>query len=519
MTHPAASPRLPGRAPARSTLYVGRHADEIQTIYSSHIGEAEFHYRDSVGEALTALRARVYDVVVLDQREGDNALRLLLPLAASLGKAVKIVVLAKPDLVSSFLRLAGVQQVITVPVKPGQLLRATGFAVMPSQAKLTLRPARTTAPEQETGAPRGFRLSALGMTLVSNAYKRAAFVLLAVLFSAFAFYGLMIGYFLLSSGWAAPVTLSRGHELVDKVERELGDLRFNLNLVGQRQSEAQLEEDKAARANADAKILVQYAAGTVTKELEARARQATTLAGQIARLQKVRDGFARQLKSGGMASDLGKLFDKRLIDKSTFQAGTLGLLEAAQRVSAIEGEIAVLQTQAADQAAVHDMLVSLRDQLQAGEMSTITAASADLILLTKQAVDARSAFDQSKTQMESARHRREILGESKVALERQIAELEATPLGRAINGRVDVLFVPYGNEKNFKPGTRLVSCRLTILLCGRAGAVGEAIPGESTAVHPFFGKPLRGQFVEAHLDNPEAATREIIHAKRSPLFF
>lgn len=519
MNNPSAKAPLARSAPVRAVLYVGQHADEIQHIYNGHIGEAEFHYCRQVAEALTALRARPFDLIVLDQREGDNALRLLLPLAATVSAPMRVVVLARPEQVSSFLRLSGVAQVITVPVQPGQLLRASGFAVKPAAARLSLRPPRRDCPATSDTPARMSRLSAAGMTLVSNLYKRGAFLLLAALFSAFAFYGLMIGYFLLSSGWAAPVTLSRGHEMVARAERELGDLKFNLNLVSQRLSEAQLEEDKASRAHADAKILVSYATGTVSKELEARERQARTTGNQIARLKKVRDGFARQLKSGGMADDLGRLYSQRLIDKSTFEAGTLGLLEAAQRVSAVEGEIAELETQAANEGAIHDMLVSLRDQLQAGQMSTITAASADLMLLTKQAVDARSAFEQSKTQMDSARHRREILSQSKTDLEAQIAALQATPLGRAINGRVDVLFVPYGNEKNFKPGTRLVSCRLTILWCGRAGTVGEAIPGESTAVHPFFGKPLRGQFVEAHLANPEAATREIIHAKRSPLFF
>lgn len=92
-------------------------------------------------------------------------------------------------------------------------------------------------------------------------------------------------------------------------------------------------------------------------------------------------------------------------------------------------------------------------------------------------------------------------------------------MGRAIQGRIDVIFVPYGNERSFTPGTPLYTCAMTVLFCHRAGSVGQALPGESTAVHPFFGKPLRGFFVEAKLDDPAAASEEIIHAGRAPFFF
>jgi hypothetical protein len=58
-----------------------------------------------------------------------------------------------------------------------------------------------------------------------------------------------------------------------------------------------------------------------------------------------------------------------------------------------------------------------------------------------------------------------------------------------------------------------------MLFCWKAGEVGETIPGEVHVVHPFFGKPIRGTFVEAKLSDKGAVNREIIHAGRPPLFF
>ncbi len=51
------------------------------------------------------------------------------------------------------------------------------------------------------------------------------------------------------------------------------------------------------------------------------------------------------------------------------------------------------------------------------------------------------------------------------------------------------------------------------------GTVEISLPGESNAVHPFFGKPIRGYFVEAILDDKNAGSQEIIHAERPPFFF
>jgi hypothetical protein len=104
-------------------------------------------------------------------------------------------------------------------------------------------------------------------------------------------------------------------------------------------------------------------------------------------------------------------------------------------------------------------------------------------------------------------------------LRQQLAATQSTALARAIDKRVDVLFVPYGNEQMFLEGAPLYSCRATIFFCSLAGHAGAVLPGEVVGVHPFFGKNIRGFFVEVKLDNENAAMREIIHGYRKPFFF
>jgi hypothetical protein len=165
------------------------------------------------------------------------------------------------------------------------------------------------------------------------------------------------------------------------------------------------------------------------------------------------------------------------------------------------------------------ILQDLRDQLSSEATEVITGTSPDLLLLTKQAVDARSAVGQSQAQITSADQRKVLLANSREMLRKQIADLKTSPVARAAIAPITVLFVPYGNEDEFKVGADLYSCRLTIIWCAKAGVVGNKVDGESNAVHPFFGKPIRGFFVEALLDDEISATREIMHAKRPPFFF
>ena len=288
----------------------------------------------------------------------------------------------------------------------------------------------------------------------------------------------------------------------------------------QRLEEAVQRAEDAARAGNEAEILVKFAEDTVSKEIISRQRQVKLIDQNIKRTEKIRNVFMKQLSESGLKAELNSLYSKRLIDKRAYTSNTLGLLETGQRMSGIETDLETLQGDRAQLAMQLQMLHSLKSQLaQEGPVGGITAASADLLLLTKQALDARGARDVARTEFEVSNKTRQTLLNSEKVLKTQIATYEASTLGRAINSRVDVLFVPYGNEDKFKPGAPLYSCRFTMVWCSKVGTIGQVLPGEIASVHPFFGKPIRGFFVEANLTDKQAATREIIHAQRPPLFF
>jgi hypothetical protein len=508
------------KARVEQVLFVGSSVDEFSDMVSGHIGRVAFHYKTGIEDALALTRERNFDVVVVDQRSGDLANQLLVPLLANLSDPVKLVVISPLSEVGQYLRVPGVARVLTAPVRPKQLLRVLGLDQPDGRDLAAHKPlAKISAPTEDVKFSFVNWLSAKMMTIVSNLYKRAAFVLLGVLFTAFCFYGVLIGYFLTSSNWAAPLVLSRGHELVNRVEREIGDLHVNMQLIEQRLSEADLEATKAVRAHEDAKLQVAFAIDTINKEVIAQKRGLKAQKSNLARVGKTLASGKRQLKSGGLSAELASLYNKRLIDRSVLASSTLGMLEADQRIAALEGQIEIAKLDVELTVGKIKILQDLRDQLSSEATEVITGTSPDLLLLTKQAVDARSAVGQSQAQITSADQRKVLLANSREMLRKQIADLKTSPVARAAIAPITVLFVPYGNEDEFKVGADLYSCRLTIIWCAKAGVVGNKVDGESNAVHPFFGKPIRGFFVEALLDDEISATREIMHAKRPPFFF
>ncbi len=502
-------------------LYIGPAADEICAIISNHIGRIDIAYETEVQPALAQLRRREFDVVMVDQRDANLATRLILPVLQSIGYPVKPVVISPLSDISHYLAIPGVARVLAAPVKEVQFLRILGL----ERRAVRDEPAAPQAPKIKADKPAAPKtivqmLSDRFMSLVSTLYKRAAFVLLFSLFIAFAFYGVLIAYFLLASEWGAPLTLTRGHEMVSRVEREITEVKVALNQTEQRLSDTVLAKATAQQELQDAEGLVSYSKGTVKKELLSRQRQVKVLNQNIKRLTKVRGQLAAQVDGNGASADLERLYKKRLIDRSSYSAGAMSIVEASQRLAAVEIEIDKAKGQIEEFEASQEMLLSLQKALDEGKnVNGITATAADLLLLAKQSSDALSARALVQSKLKSTDDNSEVLTKSIDVLQTQLAALETSALARALYKRIDVVFVPYGNESRFVEGQALYSCRFTILWCTLSGTVGQVLPGEVSSVHPFFGKPIRGSFVEMKLSNPDAAMREIIHGTRKPLFF
>jgi hypothetical protein len=528
----------------KPVVYVGEDENLIAAALAPLRGSISLTCEEKVASVLMAAAQHRLHAVIVDLNKPDDARMLLVTALAAAKHPPRIVVLARRDDIGRFLRLPGVYCVIAYPLLPAQIRAAVADrrskrrnneqprepaglvnAEIPAAAEAgeTPAPAALKSPEAEAkhAAWPGFRLYFLTaghfMSVVSHLYKNAAFALLATLFTAFCFYGFLIAYFLLASSWGAPMTLTRGHQLVEKAVNDLSELQVTLSVNTQRHSEAELEAGKAKALYDDATVLVDFMKGTVGSEIAARTKQAGLARKNTARTEKLIKDFGSQTEIS--RADVRDLYKKRLITRKTYDALLMGSLEASQRLSMLEGEADAARAEVETLETSLDLLRTLKRQLDGQAAAGAASGSADLMLLTKEVVEARSSLDSATSQLASAAGRQKLLEANARLLRQRIAEIEQGALGRAVNGRIDVIFVPYGNEQNFRTGAPLYSCALTVLVCHKAGTVGATLPGESNAIHPFFGKPLRGFFVEAKLDDASAASEEIIHAGRPPFFF
>jgi hypothetical protein len=519
-----------GAAPAvKQVLYMGpaSGADELCSIMSAHIGKIEIAYQTDVQKAILLVQQRKFDTILVDLRDGSLAAQLVVPLFCSLPTRPKIIVVSPLSKVTDYLGIPGVARVLTAPMRPGQVWRVLELEAPKRSVGIVEPPANAAAefeaPAKTAVVPKKSIVQWVSdrfMNLISIAYKRLAFILLFALFIAFTFYGVLIGFFLLSSGWAAPMTLTRGHMLVDKVEAEISSLKVQINQNEQRQSDVALAQTTAKRELADAADLVNYVGGTIKKELVARKRQVKVFADSVRRLEKIRARLSKELEGKGPIDNLNSLYSKRLVTKNYFEASNFSVIEAHQRLVSIENEVESMRSEYDNLQASMGMLASLKEALLRGEDTTgILAGGGDMLLMNKQAVDALAARSVAKSKLATALESEVTLSQSIAVLRQQLAATQSTALARAVDKRVDVLFVPYGNEQMFLAGAPLYSCRATIFFCSLAGHAGAVLPGEVVGVHPFFGKNIRGFFVEVKLDNEDAAMREIIHGYRKPFFF
>lgn len=543
-------------------LYIGPVADEICDLVSPHIGAMQIDYASGVEEGLKLAREVRRDVIIVDQRDAALATKLVLPLLDSLDYEHKLVVVATLSTVGAYLRIPGVARVISAPVRESQLIRILGLnpnkrrhdkikladertkeeaASAPLSLPAPTNPhpeaAHTHPPHHATealpippdakppvvvSAPKkhwSVYISDFGMKLVSIAYKRLAFFLLGALFISFAFYGVLIGFYLVSDGWAMPQHLSLGRPSVDKTAREIVNLEVAYNSTKQRINEAQQRQKNSMTNLMNAQAVVAYANDTAKKEITDRKTKLGVVNRDIARTLRVQGSFDRQLAEAGMEKNLAKLYARRLIEKRSLESGVLGLLETGQRVEGMKTKIDQLQADKAHIEQSIDMLNDLQLYLRGStNVANVNAATSELLLLTKQALDARTILDTARGDYLTATKALEELTRSNDQLQTEIALMESSTYGRATKEPVDVLFVPYTNTGRYVSGAPLYSCRLTMILCWRAGVVGEAVPGEVHMVHPFFGKPIRGSFVEVVLTDPEAVNKEVIHAGHAPFY-
>ena len=259
--------------------------------------------------------------------------------------------------------------------------------------------------------------------------------------------------------------------------------------------------------------------GTISAEIKNRSELKSETEKHTEALRSVAAQYGNDTLNPQFKGDLAREFDRRLINRNIFEAGKLAQLEAAHRTALIRNEIAANEVEINRLSSTLAALGALSGHVEGSQTPSAGMGGADLVPLLNQVIEVRKGAAEAASELKAAESRGALLANSLDTVRSSIAQIEATPLARAIKDDVTVLFVPYENAGQYEKGESLYSCAIGIFFCSEAGKVGNVIQGETVATHPFFNKPIRGSFVEAELTDQDAARKEIIHVKRRPLLF
>ena len=136
-------------------------------------------------------------------------------------------------------------------------------------------------------------------------YKNLALVILGALFTAFVSFGVMIVFFLTSNKWSAPITLSRGHELVTKVERELSDLNVRKNQISEQIEDAEKNLKSSQDELGRARSLAGMIEGTISAEIKNRSEIKAETESHTEALRRVAAQYGNDTLNPQFKGDLG----------------------------------------------------------------------------------------------------------------------------------------------------------------------------------------------------------------------
>lgn len=550
-------------------LFVGKSLAGTKAIFKRKDEIVRCEHSYSVNEASELIKkqsaSEPFDCIMIDMR-GDhsddsplNAVSI-----AEMRATSCLTILSSPEDAELFQNMVGVHKVLVAPVDPKQIILtiinstaeveheeetsgvspvAVPQVVSPSIAPAIEIEAVEDVAEEAVAEPvadagpvksavtKGFETTISKaqdvdqgiwqrfVPLANFFYKKLAIVVLTALFLTFLAYGAMIVFFMSSSSWSLPFELSRGHALVEKMDRDLSSLRLRRNQIQQDLNVANVELNKAQRDQRDGELRLKLTARTVEEELIQQKTAKLEIELHINRLKQVIRDFNALNGKGGFAKNLNSAYSKRLITRKSLNSGTLAVLETLHRVATVQNEISVKQLELQKVDRRVEFLRTLLEEIKQPEIRVITSAGSDLAHLAREVIEAKNQIALSSQAALAAEKRVARLQSSLAVIVANVESLEGTPLARAIDKPVMVLFRPYSNTDNVKTGEPLYGCGLSFFFCEKVGEVGAEVDGETTTVHPLFGKPMRGTFVEATFFDPKSVTKEIVHAGGKPLLF
>jgi len=361
---------------------------------------------------------------------------------------------------------------------------------------LATRTIETPPAEPKKAAPR----QSLHYKLVISLYRVFAITTLYLVLGGILTYAFVMGFYAISTTWAAPLILSAVDEK---------SLDFRQKLVTSQQTIEDLKVDSQKLESGIAEMKKHRAAllALEPRLQEAIARERThnrSIGPQLAALdtQKQADNtktqtVLKQLKE--VESNINKDLTAGLITKG----------DAATQLSALnQAENAYTDSKIAE--------VLLTDSV----LQKNTTGTDSLDVLEKQA-ELRSEAAQLDVAINVADKQLQEESRQVDRLREAIRTAKQSPyyLNAAGDKTLYFAFVPYDNQASAVAGRPVYDCYLNMFACRKVGSVNQVFAGEETAIHPIFKTNIRGFLMQMNLDHPESAKSKTVFLGRKPLLF
>lgn len=335
--------------------------------------------------------------------------------------------------------------------------------------------------------------------LVISLYRVFAVTMLYLVLGGILSYAFVMGFYAISTTWAAPLILSPVDEK---------SLDFRQKLVTSQQSIEDLKVDSQKLESGIAEMKKHRAALLALEPQlqEAIAREQThnrAIGPQLAALdtQKQADNTKTQ-------AVLKQLKEVELNINKDLAAGLITKGDAATQLSALnQAENAYTDSKIAE--------VLLTDSV----MQKNATGTDSLDVLEKQA-ELRSEAAQLDVAINVADKQLQEESRQIERLREAIRTAKQSPyyLNAAGDKTHYLAFVPYDNQASAVAGRPVYDCYLNMFACRKVGTVNQVFAGEETAIHPIFKTNIRGFLMQMNLDHPESAKSKTVFLGRKPLF-
>lgn len=359
--------------------------------------------------------------------------------------------------------------------------------------------AETPAPETKKQRA-GPSLQSLHYKLVISLYRVFAITGLYTVLAGILTYAFLMGFYALSTSWAAPLILSAVDEK---------SLDFREKLVTSQQTIENLKVDSQK---------LQSGIDEMKKHRAALLALEPQLRGAIARERR---------HDGATGSQLAALDQQKQADNAKTQAvlAQLNELEANVNRDLAAGLItkgdAAAQLSALNQAknAFTDSKIAevlLTDNV----LQKTSTGTLSLDVLQKQA-ELRSEAAQLDIAISVGEKQLQEESQQIGRLRQAITAAKQSPyyLNTAGGPTLYFAFIPYDNQARAAVGHPVYDCYLNMLLCRKVGTVGRIFTGEETAIHPIFKTNIRGFLIQMNLDDPDSAKSKTVFLGGKPLLF